>query len=119
MSRPGTCLTVASHHPADLFAVVPARFRTAIALGAGEGMRLGEVLGFEDSPRCLDPEESPGRVDSRPVRGRQQVHVVQQLRFHRVEYGGFYLAPPKSCSVSDVDLENFVAATLADHVRDF
>ncbi|MFI7648814.1 tyrosine-type recombinase/integrase [Micromonospora sp. NPDC049460] len=88
-----------------LVEVVPAEYRAAIWLGAGEGLRLGEVLGMEDSPRCIDYEH-------------QEVHVVQQLRFHKVAYGGFYLAPPKSGSVGDVDLDDQVAAVLADHVRD-
>ncbi|MDI6099827.1 site-specific integrase [Actinoplanes sp. NEAU-A12] len=90
----------------SLLHVVPPRYRAAIWLGAGEGMRLGEVLGTENGPRCIDPDH-------------QQVHVVQQLRFHKVAYGGFYLAPPKSGSVGDVDLDDTVAAALAEHVRRF
>jgi integrase len=67
-------------------------------------MRLGEVLGIENGTRCVDYL-------------RREVHVVQQLRFHRVEYGGFYLAPPKSGSVGDVDLDDDVAAVLGEHIR--
>jgi hypothetical protein len=63
------------------------------------------VLGIEDGPRCVDP-------------GAGDVHVVQQLLFHRVAYGGFYLGPPKSGSVGDVDLDDQVAAVIAAHVRD-
>ncbi|RZU50346.1 phage integrase family protein [Krasilnikovia cinnamomea] len=91
---------------AALFEVVPPRFKAAIWLGAGEGMRLGEVLGTENGPRCVDP-------------ARQEVHVVQQLRFHKQAYGGFYLAPPKSGSVGDVDLDEAVAAAVAEHVQRF
>jgi integrase len=87
-----------------LLAVVPERFHAAIHLGAGEGMRLGEVLGFEDGARCVDREQG-------------EVHVVQQLRFHREVYGGFYLAPPKAGSVGDVDLDDEVALVLARHVK--
>jgi integrase len=89
-----------------LLHVVPSRYRAAIWLGAGEGMRLGEVLAAEQGPRLIDPE-------------RKQVHVVQQLRFHKQEYGGFYLAPPKSGSIGDVDLDDAVAAAIAEHVDHF
>jgi hypothetical protein len=74
-----------------LLDVVPDRYVAAIWLGAGEGMRLGEVLGSEDGPRFVDHDHG-------------EVHVVQQLRYHKAAYGGFYLAPPKSGSVGDVDL---------------
>ncbi|MFC7528013.1 tyrosine-type recombinase/integrase [Actinoplanes sp. GCM10030250] len=89
-----------------LLGVVPSRFRAAIWLGAGEGMRIGEVLGAEDGSRCVDP-------------ARREVHVVQQLRSHKQAYGGFYLSPPKSGSVGDVDLDEAVAAAVAEHVREF
>jgi integrase len=85
--------------------VVPPPFRAAIWLGAGAGMRLGEVLGMEAGPRCVDYAGS-------------EIHVVQQLRFHKVQYGGFYLAPPKSGSVGDVDLDDDVAAALRNHIVD-
>ncbi|MBX7269253.1 tyrosine-type recombinase/integrase [Micromonospora sp. Llam7] len=86
--------------------VVPDEFLAAIWAGAGEGLRLGEVLGLEDSARCIDPD-------------RQELHVVQQLRFHKSGYGGFYLAPPKAGSVGDVDLDDHVAAVFAEHVRTY
>lgn len=89
-----------------LLNAVPPQFRAAVWLGAGEGMRLGEVLGIEDGPRCADPVA-------------QEMHVVQQLRFHRQAYGGFYLAPPKSGSIGDVDLDDAVAQALADHTHQF
>jgi integrase len=89
-----------------LLDAVPDRWKAAVWLGAGEGMRLGEVLGTENSDRCIDP-------------AAQEVHVVQQLQFHRQEYGGFYLAPPKSGSTGDVDLDDAVAAALAEHVRKY
>jgi integrase len=89
-----------------LLRVVPDEYQAAIWLGAGEGMRLGEVLGIEDGTRCVDYV-------------RSEVHVVQQLRFHKATYGGFYLAPPKSGSTGDVDLDDQVAVTLADHIRNY
>ena len=89
-----------------LVEVVPDEYQAAIWSGAGEGMRLGEVLGLENSTRCLDYPH-------------QEVHVVQQLRFHKAEYGGFYLAPPKSGSVGDVDLDDHVAVILAGHIGNY
>ncbi|WP_433688130.1 tyrosine-type recombinase/integrase [Micromonospora carbonacea] len=89
-----------------LVAAVPDRYQAAIWCGAGEGLRLGEVLGLEDGTRCVD-------------RPRQELHVVQQLRFHKAQYGGFYLAPPKAGSVGDVDLDDHVALVLAEHIRKY
>jgi integrase len=61
------------------------------------------------------------RGDSRPVPGHGwpsgELHVRQQLRFHRIEYGGFYLAAPKAGSVGDVDLDDHVARVVAEHIR--
>jgi integrase len=88
----------------SLINVVPDRFLAAIWLGAGQGMRLGEVLAAEDGARCIDHDQG-------------EIHVVQQLRFHKAAYGGFYLAPPKSGSVGDIDLDDQVATVLARHVR--
>ncbi|HEY8533318.1 MAG TPA: site-specific integrase, partial [Micromonospora sp.] len=65
-----------------LLDAVPARYRAAIWLGAGQGCRLGEVLGMENSPRCLDHESG-------------ELHVIQQLRYSPKEYGGSYLCPPQ------------------------
>jgi integrase len=87
-----------------LLDAVPDRFKAAIWLGAGEGMRIGEVLGSENSRRTVDED---------------QIHVVQQLQFHKREYGGFYLSPPKAGSVGDVDLDSEVATMLTEHVRKY
>jgi hypothetical protein len=46
--------------------VVPGEYRAAIWLGAGQGLRLGEVLGAEDGTRCID-------------RANKEVHVVLVL----------------------------------------
>jgi hypothetical protein len=53
----------------------------------------------------------------RPDTDHGEVHVVQQPRFCRAAYGGFYLAPPKAGSVGDVDLDDEVATVLADRTR--
>jgi integrase len=89
-----------------LLDVVPQRFKAAIWLRAGQGLRLGEVLGFEDGDRCLDVAAG-------------EIHVRQQLRYHAARYGGFYLCPPKSGSTGDIDLDDQVANVLGDHIRVF
>jgi integrase len=63
-------------------------------------------LTVPNGPRCIDYL-------------RREVHVIQQLRFHNHEYGGFHLAPPKSGSTGDVDLDDDVAFALAEHIRLF
>jgi integrase len=89
-----------------LLDAVPQRYRAAIWLGAGEGYRLGEALGIENTSRCIDA-------------GREMLHVVQQLRYSPREHGGFYLSPPKAGSTGTVDLDPVVAEALAEHVRRF
>ncbi len=89
-----------------LLDAVPARYHAAVWLGAGQGCRLGEALGMEDSGRCLDPE-------------RGELHVIQQLRYSPREHGGFYLSEPKAGSSGTVDLDPVVAEVLAGHVRRF
>ncbi|MEV0216012.1 tyrosine-type recombinase/integrase [Micromonospora sp. NPDC050695] len=88
-----------------LIEVVPRRFRAAIWLGAGEGLRIGEVLGMEDGSKCLDI-------------ARAELHVVQQLRRSVEHFDGFYLAPPKSGSAGTVDLDAVVAEELAAHAAE-
>ncbi|MGC4765008.1 site-specific integrase [Micromonospora sp. DT46] len=89
-----------------LLDAVPARYRAAVWLGAGQGCRFGEMLGMEAGTRCVD-------------RGRGELHVIQQLRYAPQEYGGVYLCEPKSRSSGTIDLDPFVGQVLADHVRDF
>ncbi len=89
-----------------LVAAVPPRYQAAIWLGAGQGLRLGEVLGMENGTRCADFLH-------------RELHVVQQLRFSPEHYGGFYLASPKSGSSGTVDFDPFIAEQLARHIRDF
>jgi integrase len=89
-----------------LFEVVPERYHGVLWLGAGAGLRIGEALGFEDGPRCLDREH-------------EELHVVQQLRYSPRDYGGFCLTEPKSGSAGTVDLDPAVAAALRTHIRRF
>jgi len=88
-----------------LLEVVPERYRAAIWLGAGEALRISEALAVEASPRCIDL-------------GREEFHVVQQLRYSR-DHGGFYLAEPKAGSSGTVDLDPDVAAVLTEHIERF
>ncbi|TDB93882.1 site-specific integrase [Micromonospora fluostatini] len=88
-----------------LVEVVPRRYRAAIWLGAGEGLRLGEVLGMEAGPRRVDYD-------------RGDLHVVQQLRHSPEHFGGFYLSTPKSGSVGTVDLDAVVAEELTAHLSE-
>jgi integrase len=85
---------------------VPPRYRAAIWLGAGQALRLGEVLGMENSTRCTDFL-------------RRELHVVQQLCLSQPHYGGFYLKEPKSGSSGTLDLDPLVAQHLAEHIRQF
>jgi integrase len=89
-----------------LFDAVPERYHALLWLGAGEGLRISEALGFEEGSRCLD-------VDN------EELHVVQQLRYSPKGYGGFCLTEPKSGSSGTVDLDPVVAAALAQHERDY
>lgn len=89
-----------------LLQAVPARYRAIIWLGAAQGCRLGEALGMEAGPRCVDQE-------------RSELHVIQQLRYSPKEYGGFYLSEPKAGSAGTIDLDPTVGEVLADHVTRF
>ncbi|MEU0154420.1 tyrosine-type recombinase/integrase [Micromonospora fulviviridis] len=85
--------------------VVPRRFRAAVWLGAGEGLRIGEVLGMEAGARCMDV-------------AREELHVIQQLRYSTEHFGGFYLASPKGGSAGTVDLDAIVAEEVEAHIRE-
>jgi integrase len=95
-----------------LFAVVPERYHVVLLLGAGEGLRIGEALGVEDGPRCVELEHG-------------ELHVVQQLGYAPSEYeGGFHLRLPKGVRTFDpaaatVDLDPMVAAGMAWHRREY
>jgi len=89
-----------------LFDAVPARYRAALWLGAGQGCRLGEALGMEDGSRCVDQE-------------RGELNVVQQLRYSPKHHGGCYLSEPKAGSAGTIDLDPIVGQVVAEHVRQF
>jgi integrase len=89
-----------------LFHVVPARYHAVLWLGAGQGLRISEALGMEDSERCIES-------------AHQELHVVQQLRYSPKEYGGFYLSEPKSGSSGTIDLDPVVDKAISDHAREF
>ncbi|MFE9651553.1 tyrosine-type recombinase/integrase [Micromonospora sp. NPDC006431] len=89
-----------------LLDAVPARYRAAIWLGAGQGCRMGEVLGMEHGVRCVDHD-------------RAELHIVQQLRYAPQQHGGFYLSEPKAGSSGTVDMDPVVGQVLAEHVREF
>jgi hypothetical protein len=73
---------------------------------AGQGCRLGELLGMEDGTRCVES-------------ANDELHVAQQLRYSPREYDGFYLCEPKAGSAGTVDLDPVLAEKLAEHVRQF
>lgn len=80
---------------------IAARYRAAVWLGAGCGLRVSEVLGLE-----------AGHVDYL----RREVHVVQQLG--KLSGEAPHLAPPKTrTSRRTVELPAVVAEALARHVE--
>lgn len=89
-----------------LFDVVPERYHAALWLGAGQGCRIGEVLGLEDAPRCFDLD-------------RGELHVVQQLQYDTAIYGGFFLKAPKGRSAGTVLFEQAVQRAVEDHLDRF
>jgi integrase len=89
-----------------LLDAVPARYRAAIWLGAGQGCRLGEALGMEHGTQCVEAD-------------RGELHIVQELRYSPREHGGFYLSEPKAGSSGTLDLDPVVRDVLAEHVRCF
>ncbi|MET8353469.1 site-specific integrase [Micromonospora sp. NPDC005206] len=93
------------HDVLALLDAVPARYRAAIWLGAGQGCRFGEMLGMEHG-KSIDVSA-------------QELHVTQQLRYSPQGYGGFYLCLPKAGSSGTLDLDQAVREALETHVRDF
>ncbi|GLZ54997.1 site-specific integrase [Actinomycetospora sp. NBRC 106378] len=77
------------------------RWRLAVDVGAGLGLRQGEVLGL--SPDDLDTTEAV-------------VHVVRQLRIIR---GQLVFAPPKGGKSRTVPLPDEVRGAVAAHRRSF
>ncbi|MBQ1012767.1 tyrosine-type recombinase/integrase, partial [Micromonospora sp. M51] len=76
------------------------RYRIAVDLGAGCGLRQGEI--FAVSPGDLDP--------TRPV-----LHITRQIKLVR---GSLIFAPPKGGKSREVPLPDSVAGRLKQHARD-
>jgi integrase len=74
------------------------RYRLALALGAGCGLRQGEAFGLS-----IDDIDENGQV----------IHVVRQLKLMR---GQFVFAPPKHGRVRDVPLPDSVKMALHVHL---
>jgi hypothetical protein len=72
--------------------------RSDVKGGAGALSRC-VALGFEHGLRCLDVE-------------REELHVVQQLRYSPKEYGRFAPTPPKAGSSGTVDRDPVVGERL-------
>jgi integrase len=102
-ATPTELVVLTTEQVAALADAIAPRYRVAVVLGAGAGLRLGEVLGLH-----VD------RVDFL----RRQLRVDQQL----VTLGGAppQLCPPKTASsVRTVPLADVVVEELAEHVRKF
>ncbi|XTZ16142.1 tyrosine-type recombinase/integrase [Micromonospora echinospora] len=76
------------------------RYRVAVDLGAGCGLRQGEI--FAVSPEDLDPV--------RPV-----LHITRQIKLVR---GSLIFAPPKGGKSREVPLPDSVASRLKQHAQD-
>lgn len=76
------------------------RYRIAVDLGAGCGLRQGEI--FAVSPGDLDP--------TRPV-----LHITRQIKLVR---GSLIFAPPKGGKSREVPLPDSVAGRLKQHAQD-
>ncbi|MEU7020958.1 tyrosine-type recombinase/integrase [Streptomyces sp. NPDC046203] len=80
---------------------LPERYRSMVDLGAGCGLRQGEILGVTED--ALNFESGV-------------LHVVQQLKLSR---GKPVFAPPKGGKLRDVPLPGPVAEALRDHLKRF
>ncbi|MFJ6168395.1 tyrosine-type recombinase/integrase [Micromonospora orduensis] len=80
---------------------LPARYRVAIDLGAGCGLRQGEI--FAVSPDDLDVN-------------RPTIRVVRQIKLVR---GALIFAPPKGGKTREVPLPASVARRLGDHAKQY
>ena len=82
-------------------AKMPDRYRVSVDLGAGCGLRQGEIFGV--SPTDLDP--------TRPV-----LQVVRQVKLVR---GALIFAPPKGGKTREVPLPASVSRRLAEHAEQY
>jgi integrase len=80
---------------------LPERFKIMVPIGAGCGLRQGEIFGLG-----VDAIDREGLV----------LHVVRQLREVR---GQFVFAPPKRGKSRDVPLSRGLLARLDDHMKQF
>jgi integrase len=105
VSRPRvdeTKIEVWSHERAyAVRAALPGRYKIAVTIGAGCGLRQGEVFGL--SPDDVDPET-------------ETVNVVRQVRL--VENKPVF-APPKRGKTRSVPLPAGVATALEEYAREF
>jgi integrase len=85
----------------DVRSAVQERYRVAVDLGAGCGLRQGEILGLG-----VDAVDFDARI----------VHIRRQLKLvrHRLFFG-----PPKSRKERDVPLPDSVAAALQRHLKSY
>ncbi|MCH6159970.1 tyrosine-type recombinase/integrase [Streptomyces marispadix] len=79
-------------------ASLPAEYRTIVDVGAGCGLRQGEIFGL-----AIDEVDFLGGV----------VHVVRQVKMVK---SALVFAPPKGGKLRDVPLPDAVASALAEHV---
>jgi len=89
-----------------LFDAVPERYHAALWLGAGQGCRIGEVLGLEDGSHCFDLP-------------RGELHVVQQLQYDTEAYAGFFLKEPKGGSAGTISFDKEVQRAVESHLVTF
>ncbi|MFU8854874.1 tyrosine-type recombinase/integrase [Micromonospora sp. SL1-18] len=82
-------------------AKMPDRYRVAVDLGAGCGLRQGEI--FAISPDDLDAT-------------RPSLHVIRQIKLVR---GALIFAPPKGGKTREVPLPDSVARRLDDHAKQY
>jgi integrase len=87
---------------ASIAAALPARYRLLVVLGAGLGLRQGEILGL-----------SPDDIDT----AAGEVHVNRQIK--RYDAGGFVFAPPKGGKTRTVPLADVVSDEIEQHLDRF
>ncbi|GIH14695.1 tyrosine-type recombinase/integrase [Rugosimonospora africana] len=82
-------------------AAITPRYRVAVDLGAGCGLRQGEI--FAVSPNDIDTD-------------RQILHVVRQIKIVR---GRMIFAPPKGGKLREVPLPDSVSTRLVEHAKQY
>jgi integrase len=82
-------------------AALPARYRVAVDLGTGCGLRQGEMFAI-----------GPGEVDD----VRRVLHVVRQVK---IVAGRLVFAPPKGGKIREVPLPDSVARRIDAHAQEY